>query len=56
MDNDEQADKHWILLILHLYLHSLQLEEINIISVLRLYVDEQRRLNRALPIECKRPT
>ena len=56
MDNDEQADKHWILLLLHLYLHSLQLEEINIISVLRLHVNEQRRLNRALPIECKRPT
>ena len=56
MDNDEPADKHWILLLLHLYMHCLQLEEINIVSLLRLHVYEQHRLNRSLPMEIKRPT
>ena len=56
MDSDEQADVHWTLLLLHLCMHCLQLEEINIVSLLRLHVNEQRRLNRSLPIECKRPT
>ena len=56
MNNDEPAEKHWILLLLHLHMHCLQLEEINIVSLLKLCVNEQHRLNCSLPIENKRPT
>ena len=54
--NGEEADAYWILLCLHFVLYYLQLEEANLLSLLKLHILDQKRLNRSLPIEMLRPS
>ena len=55
-DEDEQSDTCWLLLCLHFVLFYLQLEQENLICLLKLHLNEQYRLNRSLPAEVQRPT
>ena len=54
--NGEEADTYWILLCLHFVLCYLQLEEANLLSLLKIHILDQNRLNRSLPIEVLRPS
>ena len=56
MNDDEHADQYWTLLMLHMLLQIMQLEQQNIISLLNLHLNEQRRLVRSLPERFVRPT
>ena len=50
MYDDDQSDTCWLLLCLHFVLFYLQLEEENLICLLKLHLNEQHRLNRSLPV------